>query len=77
MKQTLCLFVVFLVCNLVASQPSAIKPNASHLSSQGFEKNLGQVDGQDKHLVNYFYKTNHLTIFLNEKGLSYQFEKYL
>ena len=76
MKQTLCLFVVFLVCNLVASQPSAIKPNASHLSSQGFEKNLGQVDGQDKHLVNYFYKTNHLTIFLNEKGLSYQFEKY-
>lgn len=76
MRQILTLFVVFSVCNLVASHPSVIKSNTSQLSTQGFEKNLGQVYGQDKNLVNYFYKSGDLTIFLTKLGLTYQFEKY-
>lgn len=76
MKQILTLFVIANFCNLFATIPNANKLNTSQLSSQGFEKNLGQVYGEDKDIVNHFYKSGNLTIFLTKKGLSYQFEKF-
>jgi hypothetical protein len=76
MKQILTLFVILNVWTLVASNSETRNVGSSHLSSLGFEKNLGQVNGKDQHLVHYFYKSDHLTIFLTKKGLTYQFEKW-
>ncbi|MBL7788706.1 MAG: T9SS type A sorting domain-containing protein [Chitinophagales bacterium] len=75
MKQILTLFVAFTFCNLIANNPNSINPSPYRLSSSGFEKNMGQVLGEDKNLVNYFYKSGQLTIFLTKQGLTYQFEK--
>lgn len=76
MKQILTLFATFFICNLFATPANEKAANFSPISSSGFEKNLGQVEGKDRSVVNYFYKSGPLTIFLTKKGLAYQFEKW-
>jgi hypothetical protein len=76
MKQIFALFVLFLFCELEARLPSASKANFANQSSNSFEKNLGQVQGKDKELVNYFFKSGNLTVFLTKKGLTYQFDQW-
>ena len=75
MKLIFTILVLFLCCELVASQPNAGKVSFGQPSTSGFEKNLGQVVGEDKELVQYFYKSGNLTVFITKKGLTYQFDQ--
>lgn len=48
----------------------------SRASRPAFEENKGQVYGADAHKVKYIYKQGHLTLFLTEQGLAYQFHRH-
>jgi hypothetical protein len=76
MKPIFTLFGLFLVYELMASQPTMGKADLVQQSSKGFEKNLGQIQGKDKNLVNYFYTSGDLTVFITKKGLTYQFDRW-
>ncbi len=76
MKLIFTKLVLFLCCELVASQPNEGKVSFGQQSTLGFEKNLGQVQGEDKELVQYFYTSGNLTMFLTKKGLTYQFDQW-
>jgi len=66
-----------MTCHLLDSRSYEKLDRTSNLSlTEGFEKNVGQVNGEDKNLVDYFFKSNQLTIFLTKKGIVYQFEKW-
>jgi hypothetical protein len=60
----------------MASRPTMGKADLVQQSSKGFEKNLGQIQGKDKNLVNYFYTSGDLTVFITKKGLTYQFDRW-
>jgi hypothetical protein len=68
---------LFFIGHIFATvQPSLAqaKDYASKVS-WAFEENKGQVSGADSSKVKFFYKQNHLTMFLLNNGIAYQFEK--